>query len=128
MQPENCKLDDWIKVINNIFPLLGKKAGKLTEHEIICKIITNNIPKFWERDWILKDDGQAKMIKSVKKILKILKKVYATGKKEPSNKKVKEAATNTTKNNMYHLNGHNYLWKDCPNNPNSEKYNETRDS
>ena len=44
---------------------------------------------------------------------------------EPSNKNVKEPVTDATKKNMWHLNGHNHLWKDCPNNPNAKKYSGT---
>ena len=43
-----------------------------------------------------------------------------------SNKKVKWPAINPTKRNMCRLNGHNCLWRDCPNNPNFKKYNGTR--
>ena len=61
----------------------------------------------------MKDGSQAKALKAAKT------------KEEPSNKKVKETVTNPTKNKICRLIGHNHHWKDCPNNPNSKKYNGT---
>jgi len=78
----------------------------------------------------LKDGGQAKILKTAKNILKTTEKAHAKDKmteKEPSDKKKNPATTtNPTKNKMCCLIGHNHLWKDCPNNPHSKKYNLTR--
>lgn len=72
----------------------------------------------------MEEGGQVKTLKAAKKILKIIKKAHGKDntKEEPSGTKVKELATNPTKNKMCCLIGHNHLRKDCSNNPNSKKY------
>ena len=41
------------------------------------------------------------------------------------NKKPKEPVPDPTNINKCRLNGHNHLWRNCPNNPSSKNYNET---
>ena len=84
----------------------------------------------WESDYFLKEGNKAKTLKAVKSILKTAEKAHRNDevKQEPSsNKKSKEPAHNPTDTNINkcHLNGHNYLWKNYSNNPNSKYYNGT---
>ena len=53
----SMKVADWIdraEVINECLSLIDRKAVKLSKRETICKVITPNIPKTWERDHLLK--------------------------------------------------------------------------
>ena len=77
--------------------------------------------------YILKDGIHTKRMKAAKKILRTMKRAHAKDKMEkwPPDKKVKESASDPPKKNMCRLNGHNHFWKECPNNLNSNKYNET---
>ena len=73
--PLNMKVADWIdrlEVINKRLILIDRTSDKLTECETIRKVITPNIPKVWERDYLLKDgnNDKAKNLKAVKSILR----------------------------------------------------------
>ena len=107
---------------NEHIPLLIKEVDKLTK---LCPTIHTSNAR--ENGWILKKGGQAKTLKPAKRTSKTIKKAHAKDKieEESSNKRFKESATDPTKKNMCSLSGHNHLWKDCPNNPNSKKYNGT---
>ena len=68
----------------------------------------------------MKEGDKAKTLKAVKSILKTIEKTHRNDevKQEPSgNKNPKEPAHNLTYINKCRLNGHNHLWKNCPNNP-----------
>ena len=127
----DMKAADWIdriEVIRKHLPLIDKEVDKLSKREIVHKLISNNIPELWERDYILKDSGQGKTLKAVKKILKTIKKAHAKDKMEEESSMYKEGQRNchrSHKKNMRRLHGHNHLLKDCPNNPSSKKYNGT---
>ena len=127
--PRNMKVADWIdraEVINERLSLLDKDSEKLSERETICKVITPNIPKEWERDYLLKEGDKAKTLKAAKTILKTIEKAHRNSEveEEPSgNKKPKEPASTITDTNKCRLIGHNHLWKNCPNNPVSKNYN-----
>ena len=129
--PRDMKVQDWIdrlEVINERLPLIDRSADKLSERETIRKVITPNIPREWERDYLLKEGDKAKTLKAVKTILKTIEKAHRNDKveQEPSGKKKpKEPAPNKTDNDKCRLNGHNHLWKNCPNNPRSKNYNGT---
>ena len=43
---------DRVELVNKCLSLLDKESEKLNERETIRKIITSNIPKEWERDYI----------------------------------------------------------------------------
>ena len=123
------KVSDWIdrlEVIDEHLVLIDRTPDKLNEREMICKVITPNNSKAWERDYLLKEGYKAKILKAVKLILKAIKKAHRNDKvvQEPSdNKKPKEPAHNLTDTNKRRLNGQNDLWKNCPNNPKSKYYN-----
>ena len=130
--PRTMKVADYIdrvEVINERLSLLDKEAEKLSERETIRKIITPNIPKEWERDYLLKEGDKAKTLKAAKTILKIIEKADRSKKmeEEPSGKKKpkEQPAPNTTDTNKCRLIGHNHTWKNCPNNPASKNYNGT---
>ena len=109
-------------------PLIDRLADKLSERETIRKVISPNIPRAWERDYLLKEGDKAKTLKAVKTILKTIEKAHRNDEveEEPSSKKKpKEPAHNPTDINKCRLNGHNHLWKNCPNNPISKSYNGT---
>ena len=121
---------DQVELVNERFSLLDKESEKLSEHEIIRKIITPNIPKEWERDYLLKEGDKTKTLKAAKTILKTIEKAHrniAKVEEEPSgNKKPKEHPTpNTTDTNKCRLIRHSHIWKNCPNNPASKNYNRT---
>ena len=108
-------------MINERLSLLDKESEKLSEPETIRKIITPNIPKEWERDYLLKEGDRAKTLKAAKTILKIIEKADRSKKmeEEPSGKKTpkEQPAPYPTDTNKCRLIGHNHLWKNCPNNP-----------
>ena len=84
---------------------------------MIRAIITPNIPKAWEKDYLLREGGNAKTLKAFKLILKTIEKAHRNNEveQEPSgNKAPKEPAHNPTDNNKCRSNGHNHLWKNCP--------------
>ena len=130
-KPRDMNVADWIdrvEVINERLSLLDREEEKLGERETIRKVITPNIPKQWERDYILKEGERAKTLKAVKTILKTIEKAHGNGEveKEPSGKKKPgEPAPNQSETNKCRLIGHNHLWKNCPNNPTSKNYNGT---
>ena len=130
-KPRDMKVSDWIdrlEVINERLPLIDRSADKLSERETIRKVISPNIPRAWERDYLLKEGDKAKTLKAVKTILKTIEKAHRNDEveEEPSSKKKpKEPAHNPTDINKCRLNGHNHLWKNCPNNPISKSYNGT---
>ena len=75
--PRDMKVQDWIdrlEVINERLPLIDRSADKLSERETIRKVITPNIPREWERDYLLKEGDKAKTLKTVKTILKTIEK------------------------------------------------------
>ena len=127
----NMSVADWIyqiEVINERPSLLNREAKKLSERKIIRKVITPNIPREWERGYILKEGDKAKTLKAVKIILKTIKKAHGTNKveeKPSAKKKIKKPAPNPTDANKCHLLRHNHSWKNCPNNPSLKNYNET---
>ena len=76
----------------------------------------------------MKEGDKTKTLKAVKTTLKTIEKAHRNGEveKEPSgNKKPKEPVHQSTDINKCRLNGHNHLWKNCPNNLNSKNYNGT---
>ena len=84
---------DWIdrmETINERCLLLDKETEKLSKHKTVCMVISNNNPKTWERDFILKDGDNPKMLWAVKTILKTIKKAHGKDKvkEKPSDKKL----------------------------------------
>ena len=64
---------------------------------MICKVITPNIPKAWERDYLFQEGDKAKALIAVKSIFNTVGKAHRNDKveQEPSgNKKPKESAHN----------------------------------
>ena len=93
---------DWInrlEVIKERLLLIDRNADKLSERKTICKVITPNTPKAWERDCLLKEDDKAKNLKTVKLILKTIEKAHRNDGVEQElsvNTKPKEPAHNPT--------------------------------
>ena len=52
-----------------------------------------------------------RILENAKKILKKIEKSH-----------IKDKMKEKPSDNIFCLNRHNHLWKDCPNNPNSKKY------
>ena len=108
--PRDMKVSDWIdrlEVINKCLPRIDRLADKLSERETIRKVIIPNIPREWERDYILKEGDKAKTLKAVKTVLKTIEKAHRNDKveKEPSDKKKpKEPAPKKTDNDKCRLN------------------------
>ena len=84
---------DWVEVINKHLSLLDKEPEKLSERETIHKIITPNIPKEWERDYLLKEGDKSKTLKATKTTLKTIEKAHRNIKaeEEPSGNKTSYA-------------------------------------
>ena len=79
---------------------------------MIRAIITPNIPKAWERDYLLKKGDNVKTLKATKPLIKTIEKAHRNIEVEeepPDNKKPKEPAPVTTDSNKCRLNGHNHL-------------------
>ena len=56
------------KLLRNV-SFIDRTAEKLSKREPVRKVITPNIPKVWERDYLLKEGDEAKTLKAVKSIL-----------------------------------------------------------
>ena len=129
--PCNMSLADWIYhvvEINERPSLLNSEAKKLRGGKIIREAITPNIPREWERDYILKEGDKTKTLKAVKTILKTIKKAHGSNKveeKPSAKKKIKTPAPNPTDTNKCRLLQHKHSRKNCPNNPSLKNYDET---
>ena len=58
---------DWIdrvEVINERLSLLDREKEKLGERKTVRRAITPNIPKQWERDYILKEGEKSMTLKA----------------------------------------------------------------
>ena len=110
---------DRVEVINERLSLLDRESEKLSEGERIRKIITPNIPKGWERDYLLKEGDKAKTLKAAKTILRTIENAprnIEVEEEPPGKKKQKEPTPSTTDTNKCRLIGRNHLSKNCPNN------------
>ena len=104
---------DRVEVINERLSLLDRESEKLSEGERIRKIITPNIPKGWERDYLLKEGDKAKTLKAAKTILKTTEKAHRNikvEKKHPATRSQKNLpAPNITDTNKCRVIGHNHI-------------------
>jgi hypothetical protein len=137
--PTSMKSSEWIdriKVINAALPSLTKGGKEMTERELVRKVVTANIPESWKRDFTLQGGDKLKTLKDAKKALMKIERAYGF---EPRTSR-KKARTKTSDNGnengdrtdssssgkkQCRLQGHDHMWKDCPNNPYSSGFGGT---
>ena len=131
-----CK--EWvnrIKVINNYFPRMKKNQTKYSETDLIEKVIQDNIPDAWQRDFENFDGSEKETLKEVLKVLLKCEKcegidkrleerkgssAYQGNNKFKRNNKVKNDSDSKYKNPC-RKKGHDHEWNDCPDNWKNKK-------
>ena len=134
--PTSTKSLEWIdriEVFSDALPSLTKDGKEMTKRELVKKVATRNIPESWKHDFTLQSGDKLKTLIYSKKILMKVERAYDFEPRKSRKKTRKKPSDNGNENGdktdstssgrkQRRLQGHDHMWKDCPNNPYSSSF------